>query len=177
MKYYKLSRSLVRIILLKLLNPNSKIITTGFSNINPKTDIEVGKNSLLKMGKGLHIRKNSVMAVRDNAELVIGNSVFINRNTIITARKSIVICDNVTIGPNVTIYDHDHDIYGGGKYISESITIKKNVWVGANVIILKGVTIGENSVIASGSIVTKNIPDNSLLIQKRQNTINSLCVR
>ena len=62
----------------------------------------------------------------------------------------------------------------GGGYISDDIEIKKNVWIGANVIILKGVTIGDNSVIASGSIVTKNVPSNTVLIQKRQNTINSL---
>lgn len=46
--------------------------------------------------------------------------------------------------------------------------IKKKSWIGAGVIILKGVTIGENCVVASGSVVTKDVPDNSILIQKRQ---------
>lgn len=41
--------------------------------------------------------------------------------------------------------------------------IGHNVWVGARVIILKGVTIGNNSIVAAGSVVTRNIPDNSIV--------------
>lgn len=48
---------------------------------------------------------------------------------------------------------------------------KKNVWIGANVIILKGVTIGENSVVSAGSIITKDVPANTILVQKRTNTL------
>lgn len=57
------------------------------------------------------MRAGSVLTVRQGAHLKIGKSVFINRNTIIAARKSITIGDGVTIGPNVCIYDHDHDIH------------------------------------------------------------------
>ena len=46
--------------------------------------------------------------------------------------------------------------------------VRKNAWIGSGVIILKGVTIGENAVVASGSVVTKDVPDNTILIQKRQ---------
>lgn len=174
MKYYKLFCSFLKLLIVKLFNYQSNVIIQGFCYIDSKVDIEVGKESLFKIGRGLRVRKNTIIATRNNARLIIGNNVFINRNTIITARKSIIIGDNVTIGPNVAIYDHDHDIYHRGGYISDDIEIKKNVWIGANVIILKGVTIGDNSVIASGSIVTKNVPSNTVLIQKRQNTINSL---
>ena len=37
------------------------------------------------------------------------------------------------------------------------------MWIGTNSIILKGVIIGDNSIIAAGSIVTKNVPENSLV--------------
>lgn len=56
----------------------------------------------------------------------------------------------------------------GGGYLVNNVIIKKKSWIGAGVIILKGVTIGENCVVASGSVVTKDVPDNSILIQKRQ---------
>lgn len=167
-------RSLLKIIYVKISNPRSRVLIRGFSVISSKTDIEVGKNSLLEICRGLHTRKNSILAVRDGAELRIGNGVFINRNTIIIARKSIVIQDGVTIGPNVCIYDHDHDIKNRGKYTSDKIIIMKNTWIGSNVAILKGVTIGENSVIASGSVVTKDVPANSMFIQKRESTIFSI---
>lgn len=58
----------------------------------------------------------------------------------------------------------------GGGYILDSVMVKKNAWIGAGVIILKGVTIGENAVVASGCVVTKDVPDNTILIQKRLST-------
>ena len=110
------------------------------------------------------------LLVRPNASLHLGKNVFINRNSIITARKYVQIGDGVTIGPNVCIYDHDHDIQNGGGYVLGDIIIGNNVWIGAGVIITKGVTIGNNAVVAAGSVVTKDIPANTILIQKREST-------
>lgn len=56
----------------------------------------------------------------------------------------------------------------GGGYVLGEICIKRNVWIGAGVIITKGVTIGENSIVAAGSVVTKDIPANTIFIQKRE---------
>lgn len=53
--------------------------------------------------------------------------------------------------------------------MSDNVVVRRNAWIGANVVILKGVTIGENAVIASGAIVTKDVPANQILIQKRNN--------
>lgn len=62
------------------------------------------------LGKGLHLRSGVVLSVRSGALLKLGDGVFINRNTIVTSKKSVIIEDGVTIGPNVCIYDHDHDM-------------------------------------------------------------------
>jgi acetyltransferase-like isoleucine patch superfamily enzyme len=43
------------------------------------------------------------------------------------------------------------------------VKIEDNVWIGMNAVILKGVTIGENSVVAAGSVVTKNVPPNTVV--------------
>ena len=43
------------------------------------------------------------------------------------------------------------------------IHIKKNAWIDANATILQGVTIGENSVVASGAVVSKDVPDNTIV--------------
>jgi maltose O-acetyltransferase len=45
---------------------------------------------------------------------------------------------------------------------SKPIVIKDNVWICMDSLILKGVTIGENSVVAARSVVTRDIPPNSL---------------
>ena len=110
----KLIIGYLRLQIKKIINPNSIIICKRFSKIESKVTIEVAKKSKLIMGKSLHIRSGVVLSVRSGALMNLGNGVFINRNTIITSRKSIVIEDGVTIGPNVCIYDHDHDVHNRG---------------------------------------------------------------
>lgn len=124
------------------------------------------KANLTTYDKGV-IRVGKRTAVRNNTELSatrglisISDSCFINRNCTIVAHDRIEIGYGTTIGPNVCIYDHDHD--GNGGYTSNPIVIGNNVWIGAGSIVLKGVVIGDNSVIGAGSVVTKNIPANKV---------------
>jgi acetyltransferase-like isoleucine patch superfamily enzyme len=43
------------------------------------------------------------------------------------------------------------------------IRIKRNAWIGANATVTQGVTIGENAVVAAGAVVTKDVPDNTVV--------------
>ena len=72
---------------------------------------------------------------------------------------------NIEIGPGVRIIssNHQEDDYSISKK-SEPIYIGNNVWLGSNAIILPEVTIGDNVVIGAGSVVTKNIPSNSIAV-------------
>lgn len=169
-KIYNKVCNKVRILLLRYSNKSVNVIVNGIPHIHKDADVEIGKYSNLRIESGFTMSKNSIIAVRDNAQLLIGCRVFVNRNTIIVARQSITIGMGVTIGPNVCIYDHDHDTKNKGGYVSSSIIIDDYVWIGSNVTILKGVTIGKHCVIASGCIVTKDVPANTVLIQKRVNT-------
>ena len=46
---------------------------------------------------------------------------------------------------------------------AKPVRIGNDVWIGGNVTILPGVTIGNNVVVAAGAVVTKDIPDNTLV--------------
>ena len=73
------------------------------------------------------------------------------------------------LGPGVHIYVSNHSyksqlpIINQGYTQSKEVVIKKGAWVGANVTILKGVVIGNNSVVGAGSVVTKNVPNRSMV--------------
>lgn len=91
------------------------------------------------------------------------NGCFINRNCTIVAMDEIVIENGVTIGPNVCIYDHDHNMAHikdkqAVAYVKAPVRIEKNAWIGSNAVILKGVTVGDGAVVAAGAVVTKDIP-------------------
>ncbi|WP_343212822.1 DapH/DapD/GlmU-related protein [Arthrobacter sp. Br18] len=44
------------------------------------------------------------------------------------------------------------------------IVIGRNVWLGANVTVLPGVTIGDDAVVAAASVVTKDVPEKSVVV-------------
>lgn len=76
----------------------------------------------------------------------------------------IEIGDNFVSAPGVVITAHDAStLIHTKKYRVEKILIKDNVFLGANSVILPGVTIGNNVIVGAGSIVTKDIPDNSVV--------------
>ena len=65
------------------------------------------------------------------------------------------------IGPNVSVnvgYSHRRAFA-----IAKPIVIERNVWIAAGVTIIGGVTVGENSVVAVGSVVTHDVPANTLV--------------
>lgn len=137
----------------------------GFTECN----YEIDKTSSVSIAKDVFFRFNCAVRVRRNAELQIGNCVSFNDGCIITARKRIVIGNNVLFGPHVIIFDHDHDFKSNdfmNVFVEKDIVIEDNVWVGGNVSILKGTVIHEGATIAAGAVVTGEVPPHSVYINK-----------
>lgn len=134
------------------------------SLISPFAIISTNDKGTIVFGKKCAIRSNTVVTA-NGSSIKFGNNCFINRNCMIVAHDGIVFGDNVTIGPGCYVFDHDHG--ENGTYVSKSIVLEDNVWIGAGSIVLKGVTIGHDSVIAAGSVITKDIAPYSRIIQRR----------
>ena len=98
------------------------------------------------------------------ANIRLGNGVFINKSCMFVDLGGIEVEDNVLIGPDVKILSVNHplDPINRRGVILKSVKIKRNAWLGAGVTICPGVTIGENSVIGAGSVVTKDVPSNTV---------------
>jgi len=95
----------------------------------------------------------------------IGKNIFINFDCVFLDLGGITIEDNVLIAPKVSLLTEGHptSIEDRHSLIPKPIHIKKNAWIGANATILQGVTIGENAVVAAGSVVSKDVPDNTIV--------------
>lgn len=95
----------------------------------------------------------------------IGKNVFINFDCTFLDLGGITIEDGVLIAPKVSLLSEGHPISPEERHSLTvgHILIKKNAWIGANATILQGVTIGENAVVASGAIVSKDVPDNTIV--------------
>lgn len=164
--------TLLKFFYLKILHRNN----FEFSLINicsPLSEVEISKYGVLHIGKGFKMRSNSHLRVRRNGRLTLGDDVSLNYGNMIVCYENIKIGNNVQFGPNVLIYDQDHDfrVKDGLKnllYKTSPIEIGNNVWIGANTVILRGSKIGNDCVIGAGSIVKGQIPYNTVFVQKRE---------
>jgi maltose O-acetyltransferase len=113
---------------------------------------------------------NYIEARSKSSSVVIQESTSLANNIYICADyTSITIGKNTAIGSNVQIIDSDFHIRGNNSSLvrsqkchSKPIVIGENVFIGNNVIILKGVTLGSNSTIGAGSVVSRDIPSNTV---------------
>ncbi|GCD08717.1 sugar O-acetyltransferase [Clostridium tagluense] len=98
----------------------------------------------------------------------IGENFYSNYNCTILDCAKVTIGDNVMFAPNVSLFTAGHPIHfeprNAGLEYAFPINIGNNVWLGGGVIVNPGVTIGDNVVIGSGSVVTKDIPPNSIAV-------------
>jgi acetyltransferase-like isoleucine patch superfamily enzyme len=127
--------------------------------------IKIKKNANLQVtatdGPAL-IGPGSVLYI--DGDFSIGRS-YITADSRIVCENSISIGDGCAISWNTEILDTDRQqlvINGKAMEKTDPIQIEDNVWIGHDVGIKKGVTIGKGAVIASHSVVTSDIPSNSL---------------
>jgi acetyltransferase-like isoleucine patch superfamily enzyme len=94
----------------------------------------------------------------------LGKNVFINSGCHFQDQGGIYIGDGTFIGHNVILATLNHDLNPNsrGDMWPKPIHLGKKVWIGSGAIVLPGVSIGDNSVIAAGSVVTKDVPENSV---------------
>ncbi len=125
------------------------------------------KKKLGILNKNIDITVNSTFGNHEN--IIWNDNIYIGSNAYIWAIGGLEICENVIIGPRVTIHTSNHKFenatmlpYDGYSYLKK-VTIERNVWIGDNVLIVPGVTIGEGSIVAMGSVVTKDVPKYSII--------------
>ncbi|MFR6310842.1 DapH/DapD/GlmU-related protein [Anaerofustis stercorihominis] len=104
----------------------------------------------------------------------LGKGVFINHSFVGSAAGGIIIDDDVQIAPKVTILTVNHDHYERNICICKTVHIKKGAWIGSESTILPGVTIGENAIVGAGSVVTKDVPDNCVVVGNPAKIIKKL---
>ena len=94
----------------------------------------------------------------------IGKNVTILNGFQCMSAGGLTIEDNTMISLNCTVATNNHDMYDRYVITCKPVHIKRNVWIGVNVTVLPGVTIGENAVVGAGAVVTKDVPDNAVVV-------------
>ena len=117
-----------------------------------------------KVGKNPYVEPNLFCGFGWNIE--VGDNFFANNNCVFVDPGKIIFGDDVKIAPQCGFYTALHpldaQLRATGAETAKPIHVGNNVWFGGGVKVLPGVTIGDNCVIGAGSVVTHDIPANSL---------------
>lgn len=119
---------------------------------------EIGDNT--KIGTFVEIQKNAR----------VGRNCKISTHTFIC--EGVTVEDNVFVGHNVTFINDKYpratneqgDLQTEQDWNVVSTVIKKGASIGSSATILCGVTIGENAIVGAGSVVTRDVPDNAIVV-------------
>jgi len=115
---------------------------------------------------------NEYMGETFSPKIIIGDNVAFNNDCHLGCIDKIEIGNNVLFASKIYITDHYHGQISAEAikvipvqrrlYSKGPVVIKDNVWIGESVAIMPGVTIGENSIIGANSVVTNDVPENSV---------------
>jgi galactoside O-acetyltransferase len=126
---------------------------------------ELLKKMFAEIGDNCHV-ETPVNANWGCRNVHFGNGIYCNSNVTFVDDADIFVGDNCLIAPNVVISTSGHPILPilrENNYVYNiPVRIGNNVWIGSGVQIMPGILIGDNSVIGAGSVVTNNIPPNTL---------------
>lgn len=156
---------------IKIAGENNQLII-GQCHINNVVINITGKNNKLVIEKGTIFVEGGRIRIEDsnNSLIIKENNIVINaffsladKDTSITLGKNCLISSNVTFrtsdSHSIIDLENNQRINPG-----KSIDIGQHVWIGNGVTVLKGVTIQHDSIIGTQSMVTKDIPNNSIAV-------------
>lgn len=148
-----------RVVFALKVNPEGIIFSVGDKSCIRGTLVFERNHANVCIGENTGIGGGTILSI--SSKLIIGNNVLISYDCLITDHNS------HSIDPQIRAKDMGNVLNGNPKswegVKTNEIEINDNAWIGAKSIILKGVVIGKNSIIAAGSVVTKSVPENSIV--------------
>lgn len=93
----------------------------------------------------------------------VGDRVFVNSGAIVFSAVEVVLGDDVALANEAYVMDSDSHGIEGRPVKEEPVRIGSGSWIGARAMVLPGVTIGARCVVAAGAIVSRDIPDDTLV--------------
>ena len=131
---------------------------------NTKKRQQIMRSILGKCGENFSVESNVWFDYGYNTE--VGENFYANHDCVFLDTGKLTFGDNVFIAPQCGFYTAGHPLDAETRdaqlEFAKPIVVGSSVWFGGGVRVLPGVTIGDNVVIGAGSVVTRDIPSNSV---------------
>lgn len=148
-----------------------------FSEIHGLCSDGLNFGDYVTISRGVMIRPSSYYGGDYGIGLTMGEHSSIGPYGYVGCSGKITIGKNVMFGPKCSLFAENHvfsdtecSIKSQGVQ-QKGITVEDDCWIGSNVTILDGVTIGKGSVIGAGTLITKDVPAGSVVIDKREKNV------
>ena len=135
--------------------------TKIWNNAQVRNGVKIGHNC--KLGKDVYVDEN----------VIIGNFVKIQNG--VSVFDGVKISDNVFIGPNVVFTNDKFPRAFIDDWVVRPTRIMLGASIGGNATIVCGNTIGEYSLVGAGSVITKNVPQHSLVVGNPARIVGFVC--
>jgi acetyltransferase-like isoleucine patch superfamily enzyme len=163
---FKYARLALRWARLKL-RFRGRLVTDGLCFIAPDVQLEIGRGATLRLGRWCWIGHGTKLRVHEG-EVSIGAKSVLGQECTISAYQHVHIGRECIVADRAMLIDFDHGVVEVDRPIrlqgiyKRDVDVGNNCWIGYAACILRGVTVGDNSVVGTNSVVTKDLPPNSV---------------
>ena len=150
------------------LRHRGRLRTDGLCFICPRVKLEIGRGTVLRVGRWAWIGHGSKIRVHEG-EVSIGAKTVIGQECTISAYQRVSIGRECILADRVMLIDFDHGVVEVERPIrlqgiyKRDVHVGHNVWMGYGACVLRGVRIGDNSIVGTNAVVTRSAPDNAVL--------------
>jgi acetyltransferase-like isoleucine patch superfamily enzyme len=144
-----------------------RLQTDGLCFVGPGVELEIGPAATLRLGRWSWLGHGTKIRVHEG-EVSIGAKSVLGQECTISAFQRISIGRECILADRVMLIDFDHGVVEVERPIREQgiykrdVRVGHNCWIGYGACLLRGVTVGDNSVIGTNTVVTHDLPANSV---------------
>ncbi len=166
----KYARLLVRLGRRRWLHPSGRrLALDGICFIGPRVTLQIGRGGRIALGRWSWIGHGTKIRAHEGV-VSIGAKTVLGQECTISAYQHVSIGRECVIADRVMLIDFDHGVVEVDRPIREQgiykrdVRVGHNCWIGYGAAILRGATVGDNSVLGTYTVVTKDIPANSVAV-------------
>jgi len=145
----------------------ARLQTDGLCFVGPGVELEIGRDAVVRLGRWCWIGHGTKIRAHEGI-VEIGAKSVLGQECTISSFQHVSIGRECIVADRVMLIDFDHGVVEQDRPIrlqgiyKRDVNVGHNCWIGYGACILRGATVGDNSIIGTSTVVTKDLPPNSV---------------